>query len=185
MGQVRPYGSRKRRSDNEPAGAIGATSDGHAQGRQTMTVRKGKITRARLWVALDPSNFMSWNRKKVERWYANSVLNRPPVIGFFLIIQVADASDTRSMALVFRPVDRFVLGFESAEHMVRMVFNDIVLDRAALRTPFGARFNVNARHVHSSCVDRFGAHSQRKAGAQVVSGTRGPSRLARRGQRSS
>jgi hypothetical protein len=54
------------------------------------------------------------------------------------------------MALAFRPVDRFVLGFESAEHMVRMVFNDIVLDRAALRTPFGARFNVNVRHGLSS-----------------------------------
>ena len=99
MGQVRPYGSRKRRSDNEPAGAIGATSDGHAQGRQTMTVRKGKITRARLWVALDPSNFMSWNRKKVERWYANSVLNRPPVIGFCQTDeQVPPVEDQRDVA---------------------------------------------------------------------------------------
>jgi hypothetical protein len=48
----------------------------------------------------------------LERCYANSILNRPPVIGFFLIIQVPDASDMRGMALAFRPVDRFVLGFE-------------------------------------------------------------------------
>jgi hypothetical protein len=39
-----------------------------------------------------------------------------------------------------------------------MVLDDIVLNRAALRTPFGAGFNVNVRHVCSSCVDRFGDH---------------------------
>jgi hypothetical protein len=59
------------------------------------------------------------------------------VIGFFLIVQVPDACDMRNMAPAFRPVDRFVLGFESAERMVRMVLDDIVLDRAALRTPLG------------------------------------------------
>jgi hypothetical protein len=45
-------------------------------------------------------------RKSSIQSAMEAVLNRPPVIGFFLIIQVADASDTRSMALAFRPVDR-------------------------------------------------------------------------------
>jgi hypothetical protein len=41
--------------------------------------------------------------KRVYRCYPNSVLSHPPVIGFFLIAQVPDASDMRSMALAFRP----------------------------------------------------------------------------------
>jgi hypothetical protein len=84
--------------------------------------------------------------KEADRRHLNSVLNRPPVIGFFLIIQVPDASDMRSMALDFSPVDGFMLGFESAEHMVRMVLDDIVLDGAAVGAAFGARFYVYACH---------------------------------------
>lgn len=82
--------------------------------------------------------------------YLNSVLNRPPVIGFFLVIQVSDASDTRNMALAFRPVDRFMLGFESAEHMVHMILDDVVLDGTAVRPALGARFYVYVRHDHLS-----------------------------------
>jgi hypothetical protein len=69
------------------------------------------------------------------------------VIGFFLIIQVSDASDMRRMALAFRPLDRFVLGL-SAEHMVHMVLDDIVLDGAAGRAVFGARFYIYVCHDH-------------------------------------
>jgi hypothetical protein len=68
------------------------------------------------------------------------------VISFFLIIQVSDASDMRSVALALRPVDCFVLGFESAEHMVYMVLDDIVLDGAAIGAAFGARFYVYVCH---------------------------------------
>jgi hypothetical protein len=60
------------------------------------------------------------------------------VVALFLIIQAPDASDTRSTALIFRPVDRFVLDFESANNMVRMVLDDIVLDWAAISAALGA-----------------------------------------------
>jgi hypothetical protein len=43
------------------------------------------------------------------------------MVGVFLVIQMPDASDKRSVTLRFRPIDCFFLGFESAELMVRMV----------------------------------------------------------------
>jgi hypothetical protein len=50
------------------------------------------------------------------------------------------------MAPVSRPIDRFSLRAEGGEHMVSMVFDDIIVDTAALRPAPGARLNVNVRH---------------------------------------
>ena len=69
------------------------------------------------------------------------------MIRVLLVIQVPDASDKRGVARTFRPIDRFSLRFEGAEHVVRMVFDDIIVDMAPLRAALGARFNVNVRHV--------------------------------------
>src|SRR5260370_22832514 len=44
-----------------------------------------------------------------------------------------DASDKRGVALTFRPIDRFSLRFEGADHVIRMVFYDIIVDTAPLR----------------------------------------------------
>jgi len=74
-------------------------------------------------------------------------LSRPPVIRLLPIIQMPDASDKRGVAVTFRPIDRFSLRFEGAEHMVRMVFDDIIVDTAPLRAALWARFNVNIRHT--------------------------------------
>ncbi|MDP9148960.1 MAG: hypothetical protein M3O36_03320 [Myxococcota bacterium] len=68
------------------------------------------------------------------------------MIGFLLIIQMAHASDHRIVTVFLRPIDRFSLGSEGAEHMVGMVFDDIVVDRATLASAFGARLNVNVCH---------------------------------------
>jgi hypothetical protein len=54
------------------------------------------------------------------------------VIRLLLIVQVPDVSDKRSTALAFRPIDRFSLRSEGAEHMVGMVFDDIIVDMAPL-----------------------------------------------------
>jgi hypothetical protein len=64
------------------------------------------------------------------------------VIGLLLIIQVPDPSDKRVMAPGSRLIDRFSLRLERAEHMVRMVFDDIIVDPAPLRPTLGPRFNV-------------------------------------------
>jgi hypothetical protein len=47
------------------------------------------------------------------------------------------------MTLSFRPVDCFVLGFERGEHMVCMIFDHKIGDRASLRTALGTWFNKN------------------------------------------
>jgi len=41
----------------------------------------------------------------------------------FLVIEVADASDKRMVIILLRPIDRFFLSFESAQFVVRMVFD--------------------------------------------------------------
>jgi hypothetical protein len=52
-----------------------------------------------------------------------------PVIGVFLIIQVPDPSDKRRAAILFCPINRFVLCSERAEELVRVIFDDIIVDR--------------------------------------------------------
>jgi hypothetical protein len=56
------------------------------------------------------------------------------VIGFFLVVDMAYASDMRRMAVLFRPVDGFVLRFERGEYVIGVVFDHIIVDMAA----FGA-----------------------------------------------
>jgi hypothetical protein len=55
------------------------------------------------------------------------------MVGGFLVIQMADASDKRSVTIRFPPIGCFFLGFESAKLMVRMVFDYIILNGR----PFG------------------------------------------------
>lgn len=69
-------------------------------------------------------------------------LGRSPVIGDLLVVQVPDESDKRMVALTFRPIDGFSLGVEGAEHMVRMVFDDIIVDPAALGASLRTRLDV-------------------------------------------
>jgi hypothetical protein len=50
------------------------------------------------------------------------------------------------MAVTPRPLDRFVLRLEGGEHVVRMILDDIVIDRITLTTPLRAGLNVDVRH---------------------------------------
>jgi len=68
------------------------------------------------------------------------------MVGDFLVIQMPDASDKRSMTLRFRPIDSFFLGFESAELMVRVVFDYIILNGRSFWTTLRTGFDVNVRH---------------------------------------
>jgi hypothetical protein len=63
-----------------------------------------------------------------------------------LIIQVPDASDKRSVALLFRPIDCFFLSSEGAKHVVRMIFDYIILNARPFRAALRAGFYVNVRH---------------------------------------
>jgi hypothetical protein len=71
------------------------------------------------------------------------------MISCFLIIQVPDTSDQRSMSFAFSPFDGFVLRLEGFEHVICVVFNDIIGDRLPLKTTLGARFNIDVGHGFS------------------------------------
>jgi len=68
------------------------------------------------------------------------------MVRVLLVIQVPDASDKRSVALRFRPIDCFFLSFESAELVVRMIFDYIILNGRPFGASLGASFYVNVRH---------------------------------------
>jgi hypothetical protein len=69
------------------------------------------------------------------------------VTGRLLVIQVPDASDVGSVAVIFGPVDRLVLRLERAEYVVGMILDHIVFDRASLRAPLRAWLYVDIGHV--------------------------------------
>jgi hypothetical protein len=68
------------------------------------------------------------------------------MVGVFLVIQMPDPSDERSMTLRFRPINCFFLGFERTKLMVRMVFDYIILYGRSLRATLRAGFDINVRH---------------------------------------
>ena len=74
------------------------------------------------------------------------------MVRVFLIVQMPDASDKGNVTFRFRPIDRFFLSFKSTEHMVRMVFDDIMVDTVSLGVALGTRFNVNVRHARLSRI---------------------------------
>jgi hypothetical protein len=50
------------------------------------------------------------------------------------------------VVLTFRPIDCFSLRFEGGEHVIRVIFNHVIVDRAALGAALGTRLNVNIGH---------------------------------------
>jgi len=74
------------------------------------------------------------------------------MIGFLLIIQVPHASNKRRVPLTPSPIDGFSLRFEGAEHVVGVVFDNIILDVAPFAAALGARLNINVRHDLLSLV---------------------------------
>lgn len=58
------------------------------------------------------------------------------------------------MALLFRPVDRFPLRLEGSEHVVRVIFDSVIVDGTPLRAALRPRFNVDVRHDLVSLTER-------------------------------
>jgi hypothetical protein len=55
------------------------------------------------------------------------------MVRVLLVIQVADASDKGSVILSLRPIDCFLLSVESAELVIQMVFDYIILNGRPLQ----------------------------------------------------
>jgi len=62
-----------------------------------------------------------------------------------LVIEVPDASDKGAVTIGLRPIDCFFLGFESAQFVVRMVFDHIIVNGRPFAI-LGTSFYVNVRH---------------------------------------
>lgn len=73
-------------------------------------------------------------------------VTRAPVIWLLFVIQVPDASNKGVVPVTFFPCDRFMLSLACLEHMVRVIFDDIIVDGGTLRPAFGTRLHVNVRH---------------------------------------
>ena len=74
-----------------------------------------------------------------------------PVIRVLLIIQVPDPSDKGRVAILFCPLDRFVLCSERAEDLVGVIFDDIIVDRVAFWPSFRSGLYIDVWHVLSGC----------------------------------
>jgi hypothetical protein len=74
------------------------------------------------------------------------------MIGPLLVVQMPNASDMGAMAVLFRPPDCLVLRLEGGENVVRVILDDVIIDRGALGPPLGSRLNVDNRHRMPSVV---------------------------------
>jgi len=72
------------------------------------------------------------------------------MVRIFLVIEVPDASDEWMVTILLRPIDCFFLSFKSAEHVVRMVFDHIIVNVRSFRAALGTGFYINIRHSYFS-----------------------------------
>jgi hypothetical protein len=74
-------------------------------------------------------------------------LSFPPVIGLLLVVHVPDASDVSRMAILLRPLDRFMLCLECCEDTVSVILDYVIFDVSALLPTFRPGLDVNDRHL--------------------------------------
>jgi hypothetical protein len=60
-----------------------------------------------------------------------------------------------SVAVIFRPINRFSLRLKVGQDMVRTVFDDVIVDPAPLGATLGTRLNVDVRHGVLSLPTRY------------------------------
>jgi len=65
-----------------------------------------------------------------------------------LVIEVPDASDKGMVTILRRTIDSCSLSFESAEDMVRIGFDNIIVNVRSFRAALGTSFYVNIRHSY-------------------------------------
>jgi hypothetical protein len=69
------------------------------------------------------------------------------VVRFFLIVQMSNPRNMRRMTVLFSPFNSVMLSIESAKHVIRVIFNYVVLNWTA---SLGARLNIDCGHdLHS------------------------------------
>jgi len=66
----------------------------------------------------------------------------------FFVVEMPDASDKGMVTILRRPIDSCSLSFESAEDMVLMVFDHIIINVRSFRAALGTSFYINIRHSY-------------------------------------
>jgi hypothetical protein len=78
------------------------------------------------------------------------------------------------MSLALRPLGGVMLGLESSEHVIGMIFDDVVSDRTSIDAAFRTSFNVDRGHLslpwsfsfqRAALAARHAAQSSRGIGA--------------------
>src|SRR5580692_11774088 len=88
------------------------------------------------------------------------ILNRPPVVWDFLIVQMPDPRYVGRMPLTLRPGDGLCLGLECLQEAIPLFLDDIVHDSGPFPPAFGAGLNEDCRHVSlpDCCRSRRALH---------------------------
>jgi hypothetical protein len=81
---------------------------------------------------------------------------------------MSDPGNVRVVALFLGPLNRFSLRLERNQHVVGVVLYDKILDRAALRTALGPRFNVNVSHSRLLEILHCRAIQNGKSGSKIA-----------------
>jgi hypothetical protein len=79
------------------------------------------------------------------------------LVGLLTIIQVTNSGYMRAMAILFGPIERLSLCFESRQYVVRVILDDIIGDRASLILAFGPGLDeYDAHAILPLCLARVG-----------------------------
>jgi hypothetical protein len=70
------------------------------------------------------------------------------MVRIFLVIEMPDASNKGMVTIRLRPIDSCSLSCESAEDVVRVVFDHVIVNVRSFRAALGTGFYVNVRHSY-------------------------------------
>jgi hypothetical protein len=68
------------------------------------------------------------------------------MIGILLVIKVPDTSYKRMMTSFLCPINGLFLSFEGSEHLIRVVFDYIILNGGPFRATLRTSFYINVSH---------------------------------------
>ncbi len=69
------------------------------------------------------------------------------MIGLVLVAQMPDPRDVCGVSVLLGPIDRLFLGLKGRQNMVGVIFDNVILDRAAFRLALRARLDEYDGHI--------------------------------------
>jgi hypothetical protein len=69
------------------------------------------------------------------------------MVRLLLIVEMANPGYVRRVAILLGPFNRLMLSLEGAKRMIRVVFNDIIVNVASFGSALGSCLDINDCHV--------------------------------------